>query len=325
MKIFSFEPEHHRAAFKEQGWVHVKGGATPEFCAQVRDFVARRAEVGGIQRRGLQNEKDQFLLELPPEFDLTSELFDHLSVLCDLERSGMTLSERHVNAYAPDANPRPRPHKDRYASAVSVGISIDIPPGSHLVMYPSQDLGVNPLLRSGVADTLLPREQPESTLEDAQELVIHDAPGDVQAFLGSRIWHLRRNAGGTVIAYFKVNDFWCDPLGEDPRTLQVREQTVSMLDDRNRFLDAMPRLARRYESVTHEYARSGEADWLNVHVNGQPARRVSEMEFQLLRSLDGLTSVKEALSGSKASDVEEVEAAIRRLARLGAIDLYDER
>ncbi|HEX9505280.1 MAG TPA: hypothetical protein VGA62_04670, partial [Acidimicrobiia bacterium] len=130
MELFGFEPDDQRARYRNDGWVHVPGGATPEFCEHVCDQIAA-AGSAGLERPGITVAKEQYVLELPGGSDVVAELFDSVSTVCGLDRSRLVLSERHINVYGPEAHVRPRPHKDRFASQVSVGVSIAVPPGSH--------------------------------------------------------------------------------------------------------------------------------------------------------------------------------------------------
>ena len=142
----------------------------------------------------------------------------------------MTLSERHINGYDSAADPEPAPHKDRYASQISVGLSIDIPAGSQLVIYPYDHLELNPFnTAADLYDSLPAHEKPEVVVRSAREVVIDDRPGDVVVFHGNCTWHLRRNSADSYNLYFKFNDFDCDPLGEDPATPARREATLAAL------------------------------------------------------------------------------------------------
>ena len=169
----------------------------------------------------------------------------------------MTLSERHVKAYDADANPRPVAHKDRFSSQISVGISLVVPPGSHLVLYPFDDVDENPFLDTWLYDSLEPPRRPEVVLEGAPAIELYDEPGDVIVFRGSAFWHLRRNSANAVNIYLKFNDFGCDPLAEDPSTPERRSSTLELLAVIivNALRD--PVLARRFDSVTRSYRREG--------------------------------------------------------------------
>jgi hypothetical protein len=222
--------------------------------------------------------------------------------------------------YQADADPLPRAHKDRYASQVAVGISIDVPEGSHLVLYPDVERDENLLLRAGLVDELPPEARPEVVLQSAPEVTIFDAPGDVQIFPGSSVWHLRRNCARTVMVYFKMNDFDCDPLGEDPTTESTRAQTLATLDDADRFRSAHARLGRRLECVRREMARGTWVEMLYVNVWTETPQRISEEELALLEAVDGRPSVEQLLAGIDIP-AAHAEASLRRLASLGAVDL----
>jgi hypothetical protein len=320
MKVFTFEPEKLRLELENQGWLHIKGGATQEFCAYVSEQVERGGLGQAVARHGITVSKEQFVLDVSTQPEVLSQVFDTATALCGLERSTLTLSERHVNVYAPDASPRPRPHKDRFASQVSIGISVEVPAGSHLVLWPDDDRTVNPLQRPGLQDTLLPEEAPEVTLRGAREVLIADSAGDVQVFPGSSVWHTRRDPAGAVVLYFKLNEFCSDPLGEDPSTALVRDQSLAIANDKGRFRNATARLGRRFEAVTREHALAAGQEWLNVVVCGQAVARITELEAGLLKSIDGGSTVETMLA---TTDPAATECAILRLVRLGAIDLAD--
>jgi hypothetical protein len=321
LKILTFDAVEHRHAFAQDGLVHLGGGAAPEFCQYVQDRIAEQAADRALQGSGIRGAKDQFLLEFPPGFDYTTGLFDSIATLCNLDRSNMTLSERHVKCYQHDANPLPRPHKDRFASQVAVGVSVAVSEGSHIVLYPDHDRAANPLLRAGMIEELLPEEQPEVTLREAQEITIFDQPGDVQVFRGAQMWHLRRNAAGTVIVYFKFNDYGCDPLGEDPHSQSVRETTLSLLASPELLGCSTLSLSRRFESVTREYHRGASQEWLYANVWEQPTRRISEFEGALLRSIKGPTPVPVLLGAFPSANADLAQAALRRLATIEVLDL----
>jgi hypothetical protein len=322
VKAFSFDPSELAGEYERQGWIHVPGGATDEFCDHVRDLVADT--VGDpLHGKGIGGSKEQLLLEFPLAFDFQTELLAPIANLAGLDAERMTISERHVKMYLPDADPIPRPHKDRFASQVALGISIEIPTASHLVLYPDHARNVNPLLRAGLIESLPPAEQPEQALVDAREVAVFDSPGDVVAFPGASVWHSRRQSASTIIVYLKCNDFGSDPLGEDPRSVARRELTCRLLADDVAFQDAVPQLSSKFESVSREYGRDLNREWLNLNVWDQPSRMISEHEFDLLRAVDNRTSVS-SLAGACISDGEDharVMVALRRLSAAGALDL----
>jgi len=322
LKVFSFDPEELAGLYSAQGWIHVPGGATAEFCDYVRDLVTMHRNEP-LHGKGIGGSKDQLLLELPEGFDLRGSLLDPIACAAGLDPAGLTISERHVKMYSSEADPSPRPHKDRFASQVALGISIDIPDGSHLVLYPDRDVSVNPLLRAGLIDSLPEERQPQRVLADAPEVVIHDQPGDVVAFRGSSMWHLRRRCASTVIVYFKCNDFGSDPLGEDPRTSARRERTVALSATDDAMLDAVPCLSASFESVTREYGRDLSLEWLNVNLWDRPPFMISALELELLKQTGARRSARELVTelASEPNGDRPALDALRRLCEMGALDL----
>jgi hypothetical protein len=313
MNVFSFYPGDHRRLFEEQGWVHVRGGLTDEFLAEARRRVAASQAAHRLGGRGIAGEKAQFVFDFP-EAAHYDELFDAVTAMCGLDRSRITLSERHIKAYESDADPRPHAHKDRFASQVSMGLSLEVPTGSHLVLYPDDDVWENPFLTTALRDSLPPDRLPEVVLQGAREEILHDAPGDVIVFRGSAFWHLRRTSAGTVNVYLKFNDFGADPLGEDPSTPQRRAATLALLEAGDEAIAAaVPVPSRRFEAVAREYRREGWPEWLVANVWGQSPFPLDDEEFALLRAVDGHTPVA-ALDGADP-------ARVRRLARGGVLDL----
>lgn len=314
MKIFAFDPADYREQFLAQEWIHVKGGIDPEFLDHLQSYARERLEATRLEGFGIKGKKEQSLFEFPPGVDYPGELFDVVSQLCDLRRESMTLSERHIQDYDEDADPDPLPHKDRYASQISLGFSIDIPAASKLVIYPFEHREVNAFNSShALRASLRPDQLPEEVVRTAREVVLDDEPGDVVAFYGSTTWHLRRAAAGAVNLYCKFNDFDCDPLGEDPTTEERRSQTLGALDGANgRLADRVPVLSRRFDLVTRHYTR----DWqevLQASVWGGESIGLSEPQYRLLQSIDGKRPLGELGDGA--------EADVRLLARHGLLDL----
>ena len=146
MRLFNFDPGEYRAAYAENDWVHIPNGVTPEFLEAMREFVTRSLTDNKVEGAGIggKGRKDQAVFEFPDSVDFPGEAFDVVASMCGLDRDAMTLSERHVNSYYADAPSEPTAHKDRYSSQVSVGLSIESPPGSRVVLYPSEERSENP-------------------------------------------------------------------------------------------------------------------------------------------------------------------------------------
>jgi hypothetical protein len=327
LKIFGFDPLAHRDAYQSQGWVHVRNGITADFFAILRKFAEDSVREHRIEGRAIGGEKEQSLYEFPQNVDFPGELFDMVAAVCGLNRSTMTLSERHIKAYDAYADPEPPAHKDRFASQVSMGLSIDIPDDSRLILYPFEYREVNPFNVSATfRDSLDPDRRPEVVLKNAKEVEIDDSGGDVVIFPGSSMWHLRRNAARAVTLYLKFNDFNSDPLGEDPTTAALRARTLHALSKDDRRLTAVvPILARRMDTVARLYTRSGWEQLLLADVWGESPIRLTEVQFEILRGVDGtrdLGRLSDDLANSGAS-AEAVRAEIIHLAERGILDLIE--
>lgn len=318
MKIFDFDPSDYSDRYAASDWVHIPGGIGSDFLAYLQEYVQRRFRDTRVEGVSIGGTKDQALFEFPEDVDFPGELFDVVASLCGLNRETMTLSERHIKAYDDDAPAEPPAHKDRFASQVSIGLSIDIPAGSKLVLYPSEHRETNPFnISAALRESLEPERLPENLLRGAREEVIEDAPGDVVMFPGSGMWHLRRNAASATNLYLKLNDFNCDPLAEDPSTPTRRDQTL----DRAKAADGdfgalVPVLSRRLDSITRQYTRERDLEVLQAHVWEQAPVGLEPREFELLRAVDGRARVSELTADGDGS-----EASLRRLAERGALDL----
>ena len=323
MNVFDFSWRDYHDAYARDGWVHIRGGASPETLTIAREAAAKVAAEQPLHGTGIKGAKEQFLFEFANSVDYGRELFDPLAALTGLDRAAMTLSERHIKMYDADADPRPNAHKDRLSSAIAVGISVEVPAGSHLVLYPLDDRFVNPFLSTGLRDSLEPDHLPEHVLHHAAEVEVHDAPGDVVVFPGSSMWHLRRNAAGTVNIYLKFNDFDSDPLGEDPSTHERRAATLATLQaNPGAIATAIPTISRRFDSVDRSYGRDRWVESLAAIVWGQPPVPISDAEFALLQSLRGDEPVSSVVhSPEHGLDAGTAARAIERLSARGVLDL----
>ena len=322
MKVFSFDPTDLRDEYEREGWVHVRGGIEPEFLDQLRGFVQASFDAHHVAGRGIGGTKEQAVYEFPEAVDFPGHLFDVVAGVAGLRRETMTLSERHIKAYDADAPADPPAHKDRLSSQVSVGLSIDIPADSHLVLYPYEHREVNPFnVSAALRESLTDEELPENLLRDAREVVIDDQPGDVMMFRGSAMWHKRRNAAGAVNLYLKFNDFGCDPLGEDPITELLRERTLGALAD-GTVDDLVPVPARRLDTLTRRVTREPGLEVLQADVWGQGPVKLSETGLAVLQALDGSRTVTEvAAAAANGRDVASTRSELRSLAERGVIDL----
>jgi hypothetical protein len=286
MQIFDFDIATARRTYAEQGWIHIPSGMSPDFLDAVKAFVQARMNVSKLDRFAIQGKKEQALFSFPEDTDYPGELFDVVASVCGLNRETMTLSERHIQAYDEHAQPNPQAHKDRFPSQVSVGFSVEIPEGSQLVLYPYDYREVNPFnAASALVASLQPHEMPDVILPKARAVSIEDRPGDVVMFPGSSTWHLRRNSAGTVNLYVKVNDFDCDPLGEDPLTpiRCGRSQALLASLDHGQPNGHIVRLSRRFDFAERKVMRGAWREVIQAAVYGEPPFGISEAGLSLLQ------------------------------------------
>lgn len=311
MRIFDFDSEQYRQQYADQGWIHVPGGVGGDFLAELTSFVRERFAAHQVKGRGVHGTKEQAVYEFPAETGFPGQLFDVIAAVTGLNRETLTLSERHIKAYDDDAPADPPAHKDRLSSQVSVGLSIDIPKDSTLVLYAADHREVNPFnVSPDLRASLAHAELPENCLNDVGEVVIDDQAGDVVMFQGSSMWHKRRNAASATNLYLKFNDFGSDPLGEDPSTGVRRQATLDTLANGDMAARVvLP--ARRLDTIIHAQTREPGRDVRIADVWGEGKVPLSAAEAELLASLNGSRTVQEL----------NADDEIRRLAERGVIDL----
>ncbi len=323
MKVFDFDARNYADAYRKNGYAHIRKGLTPEFHASLLAYAERELESHKLDAFAIRGKKEQALFDFPEEVDI-GELYDVVCATCGLNRANVTLSERHIQIYDPDAAPEPPAHKDRYPSQVAVGFSIRIPAGSQLVLYPYSHREINPFNTSvGLRRHLQPHEYPETILKGAHELTIDDADGDVVMFPGSSTWHLRRRAANALNLYLKFNDFGCDPLGEDPFTQVRRASTQAALKaGGDALLELVPVHSRRLDSVSRTATRDRWREVLEARVFGEEPIGLTELQHQALISLDNSETIG-SLAARVANGITWSDAVqqIALLAELGAIDL----
>jgi hypothetical protein len=320
MKIFAFDPAEHRDHYAEHGWVHIRDGIDPEFFEVLRRFTDESFGSHKVEGRAIGGRKEQALYEFPPEIDFPGELFDVVADLCGLHRPTMALSERHIKAYDEDAPSVPVPHKDRYASQVSIGLAIDVLGPSRLLLYPYDELEVNPLnVSAAYLQSLPPERRPEVALQDIAPVELDDAPGDVMMFRGNAVWHCRQDAANVTNLYLKLNDFNQDPLGEDPTTEDQRRRTLEAAASGD--LDGkVPVLGRRLDCISRRYTR----DWdeaVQAELWEQAPVMLSASDLALLELVDGRRSVGDVVGQNGGASGNGELATLQRLAERGVLDL----
>lgn len=217
--VFTFTPEAYADEFRAEGFVQIRNAVTPDFLDYAR---AQALHASPLRQRELPNleipsKKRQQLFDFPDNESLESVL-DALAALSNLDRTKLIISERHIKFYDVVAPPFPTPHKDRYASQIAVGIPLEVPRISRLVLFPMHGRNANV---SGTAitwrdgyDTKAPKQ-----LTDAESVALDTRPNDIVIFCGSSIYHEREHAAGAIVLYLKFNDMGLDPLNENPLPL----------------------------------------------------------------------------------------------------------
>ena len=322
-KMFQFDPAKYAAQFASEGYVHIPGGVTEAFYAKMVRQVEHNM-ANKVAKEFAIGDKQQSVYEFPDDGnDYATELCEAVAAVTGVRAGDLVMSERHVKAYEANAAPEPNAHKDRFASQISVGLSVHVREGSTLVLYPYDELDVNPFNTSvQLRASLSPDRYPEPILKRGRRIEIKDSARDVIMFRGHKIWHLRANPANTTMLYFKLNAFNCDPLGEDRCTGDIRSGTEKAMSLNDEQLARMvPLVGRRVDFVHRMYNR----DWrevIGVVLWNEKHFTIDEDELKLLQSIDGrrnVASLTAAMNGSGGSPAALEK--VRRLARRGVIDL----
>jgi len=327
-KVFDFDPMSYIEEFRAKGYVHIKGGVTPEFVEMAK---ARLEEYQGDRSQFLsdwefKNKKQQYLFEFPEDNKLLREAMDTVATVTDMAADKVTISERHIKVYAPNAHPNPPAHKDRFASKISVGIPLFMPAESAVVLYPEQSREINGFDSSeDWRNSFAASDLPENVLKNVEPTKLYVDVGDVVLFLGSAIYHERINGASAVLLYLKFNDMRLDPLAEDPFMAAQRKALLANLarmTDRD-LLDSAAEVSPRLVRVSRHYTRNGWREVLMGQVAGEKSFQLSEDDLALLNRIRGGQTVRELLADAGVPDANASEylRTIRRLAERGGIDI----
>jgi hypothetical protein len=320
--MFTFDPARYAGQFANEGWAHIRGGVSESFYRKAAAQIEQSMKTKLMKEFAI-GDKQQAMYEFPEGADYVTEVRQAVGTLCGLPVGDIVLSERHVKGYEATAAAEPHAHKDRYASQISLGLSIHVREGSTLVLYPQDENDINPFNTSAqLRASLSPERHPEAALKKAKKVEIADQARDVIIFRGHKFWHLRRNPALTTMLYLKLNAFNCDPLGEDPRTPEFRKRTEQAIELSDAQLElALPLIGRRVDYFHRHYTR----DWHEVPgvvLWGEKHFTIDEDEMRGLKAIDGKRTVGTitAAMGEKIDRAAKL-AKVRRLARRGVIDL----
>ena len=213
--LFKYDPGSAHETFKKQGYVHLKDVLSDEFVSELKGFYedSQSNQLNEAQNWKIYGKKRQYVFEFKSQ-EAANEFRDGLSALTGIDKDGFTISERHLKVYDEAADPWPAPHKDRAASAVSIGLPVHLSEGSTVCVCPELQFGPNTEER---AVFLTDRDHPdlEHVYQKETAVMLHEEIGDLIVFLGSSIFHERVKPAGTAILYIKANGDGRDPLGEN--------------------------------------------------------------------------------------------------------------
>ncbi len=321
-RIFNFDPSKYAAEFAKAGYVHIKGGVTESFYAKAVKQVEENMK-SKLMKEFAIGDKQQAMYEFPEGADYGLEVRQTVAGVTGLPENKIILSERHIKAYDKDAASEPLAHKDRYASEISLGLSIHVRDGSTLVLYPYDDLEVNPFNASQILRASLSQDRyPEPALKKARRVEIRDQARDVIMFRGHSIWHLRANPALTTMLYLKLNTFNCDPLGEDARTPDFKARTLASVEMSDGDLEKQVALIGRRVDYFHRHITRDFKEVLGVVIFGEKHFSIDEEELKMIKLMDGKRTAGAIVSAaSEFMSRQAALAGLRRLGRRGVIDL----
>lgn len=230
LEPFAFDVAAARRSYDSEQWMHAPGGVSDELMAAV---TAQVAELIGssdheVAEWRYPDKKEQYLWELPDGLPV-ERLCRAVAECTGMDPDRTILAERHLKVYSASAAELPPPHKDRSASMVTVGIGVDVPDDSRLVLWPDSDTTYNPYPSAAEwRNTRHADELPEVVTGDRDPVEVDLRRGDVIMFAGARFYHERLRPASTSVLYLKFNDLGIDPLGEDPRTVDAEQRSAAI-------------------------------------------------------------------------------------------------
>lgn len=325
MKVFNFTPSDYADEYTKKGFVHIKGGVSPEFLnyalKQMKRLVSDHKEMTEWEFRG---KKQQYLFKFGEEWDFPSGVYEAVASVAGLPIEKLTLCERHIKIYEDVAEKIVPPHKDRLASELTVGLPLIVPEDSYLILYPNDELTINPYETTALWRTSLDEEDlPENKLKGIEPIKANVRPGDVILFRGSSIYHERVNPANTSLLYLKFNAMRLDPIGEDPSTTLQFKQSLSFLEVKsdNDLLDSIVEVSPRLIKISRHYTRLHWKEVLQAYVWGEKEFTISETELRIFKKIDGNTTIRDVvrLLGVPEPEVIDFVPLFRRLAKLEGI------
>lgn len=229
---FNYDVPSALERYEAVGYIHESQGVSKELMSVITDQIAELMGSGEHELEGWRypEKKEQFLWQLPDGLSIET-LCAAVAKTTGMNPETTVLSERHLKVYSATAPEMPPPHKDRSASTVTVGIGVDIPAESRLVLWPETETSFNIFPTAAEwRNTRHEEEMPEVVTAGIAPVEIDLRAGDVVMFRGANFYHERHMPARTAVLYLKFNDRGLDPLGEDPRTVEAESRSVRLAD-----------------------------------------------------------------------------------------------
>jgi len=329
MKVFDFAPEDYIEEYSQKGYVHVKGGVCKEFLKYALSFTKKSIEnemETSLDEWRFVGKKMQFLFDFPDSTDLELDVKSVVGKVTSFPHGRVTICERHIKVYDDTAAPNPPAHKDRSASEVTVGLPLQVPDNSYLILYPDSHLDINHFSSTALyRSSLDEHELPEVVLKDIEPTKLNVWPGDVVLFRGSSIYHERVNPANTQLLYLKFNSMLLDPIGEDPETIRLgdisKQKIVTISDEQ--LLSANLVVSPKLDKLSRHNSRLNWQEIYQIYLWGEKEITVGEFEFRFIQSIGKTNTVSNILQNINVAADENTIAKIRRLINLNIIYLLE--
>jgi hypothetical protein len=212
---FNSDLSAFRAPLKSNSFLHIEDALSPDFVQTLSDYRDRilSGALDDIEQWHIPGKKRQYLFDFPSESFLQGFL-EGMGQITGARPSELTVGERHIKVYFDDAPAYPAPHQDRKASEYTIGFPIAIPDQSKVCFFPHLGSEENQAERAQFLD-VGDNVDMKAFYDDEQIIKVRGKLGDMVVFYGSRVFHERINAAGSMILYTKINAIGSDPLGEN--------------------------------------------------------------------------------------------------------------
>jgi len=305
---FIFDADSARSEYEQHGWFIARNGVHPDLMAQMTAQVADMLGTGAGELGAWRypDKKSQFLWQ-PATDSVIEAICRSVALATGMNPDTTIVSERHLKVYSDTAPEMPPAHKDRSASDVTVGIGIDIPEESRLVMWPTVDETYNPYPTAAEwRETRHSDELPEKVTQGIAPIEIDMRRGDVVMFRGAQTYHERHKPACTSVLYLKFNDRGLDPLGEDPRTVMLEQESDSIRAAGLRS-DTRVSISPRVVGLRTDelFPDLGQVTYART-IENERAVRLADAEASLVRRLGAQRTCDVSSTGLDVADLERL-------------------